>query len=81
MEEKRRNTRGKVLLTIHIIDNLAVDHLVKFTALMLSCKHLDNAIATRADDKPSIAAPADVTDTFAPHSPVRHDILGADSLL
>lgn len=50
-------------------------------ALTLSCKHFDNAVATSADNEPSIAAPADVADTFAPHSPMRHDVLGADSLL
>lgn len=47
----------------------------------LSCKHLDDTVAARADHESSVAAPADVADAFAPHSPVRYDILGANSLL
>lgn len=51
------------------------------SAEKLSGKHFDDTVAARANHESSVAAPADVTDAFAPHSPVRYDILSADSLL
>lgn len=46
-----------------------------------SRKDLHNAVSARADDQPSVAAPANVADAFAPHGTVRHDVLRADALL
>lgn len=67
-----------------IIDknSLSLDlHEIRQTAGKLSGKHLDDTVAARTDHESSVAAPADVADTFAPHGPVRYDILCADSLL
>ena len=48
---------------------------------VLSRKHLDNAVATRADDVPPVLAPHDAAHALAAHRPVRHDVLRADALV
>lgn len=44
-------------------------------------ENLNNAIAPRRDDIPSIMAPNDRADALAAHGPVRRDVLGADALV
>lgn len=47
----------------------------------LSRKHFHNSIATSANNKPAVAAPADVANAFAAHSAVGDNILRADAFL
>ena len=91
IRRRRRNKKTnrtfapqRYFLQYNVVDNITANRLHEFrqnAEELSSGKHLDDTVAARADHESAVAAPADVTDAFAPHSPVRYDILSADSLL
>jgi hypothetical protein len=82
---RRENTDSPlrmIILTIHVISRtILLCLLPPLRNSTLSSKDLDNTITTRTHDESSIAAPADIADPFAPHRPMRHNVLGAYPLL